>query len=32
MEKAFTEAAAVEKERFSWKSFVGGLEKLASGL
>ena len=32
MEGAFTKAAGVEKQRFSWKSFVAGLEKLASGL
>jgi len=32
LEEEFAANAALEKERFSWKSFVRGLEKLASGL
>ena len=31
-EHEFAANTAIEKERFSWKSFISGLEKLASGL
>jgi len=32
LEEKFAANAAVEKDRFTWKSFVEGLQKLASGL